>query len=477
MRKTYLEAEHVLVLDASLQCYDTRRIGVLETLARIFTAGWMHRLWTLQEGALAKKLWFQFQKEPVDIDKLVDQLDELYGEDIRAKGFTYDMREQKKAIRGKFRALQQGHDRVQLLSQSDLKYCWISEDLHALDTTLKYRSTSVASDEALCIGTLLGLPMDDLLEVPTTESARMGKVWDLVAWKYDGIPQEMIFWASPRMRVKGYRWAPISLLCWDQRLLLEQVPSRRNMHPRSGFLDQDGLLVQFPGFLVYARPWKSDITKNPFGEFGFGYNAENRFIFSGEDGRKYVVLNKLPEPPPTTEAERQRRRQNPGLKAIIHSGSAALIMKIYEFPPQYDPITGWDCTIVSIKRETDNILYVHTQSQGSVADLLSEDCILFDAAARLARGLREDPVMVTLVELMDDQTSLEYQNALKDLREEILQIVLEALEDVGLVRAARFWAAPCDFPAHEVLWLIVAELCFHDFVGIPLPLDQRWCVD
>lgn len=69
MRKTYLEAAHVLVLDSSLQCYDRRLTTVLEVLVGISNTGWMQRLWTLQEGVLANKLWFQFKDEPVELSE------------------------------------------------------------------------------------------------------------------------------------------------------------------------------------------------------------------------------------------------------------------------------------------------------------------------------------------------------------------------------------------------------------------------
>lgn len=55
MRRTYEQATHVLVSDASLKPYDSRSLGEVEMCARILTSRWMRRLWTLQEGSFAKK--------------------------------------------------------------------------------------------------------------------------------------------------------------------------------------------------------------------------------------------------------------------------------------------------------------------------------------------------------------------------------------------------------------------------------------
>jgi len=59
IRLVYQRAKHVLVLDAGLMAYEARAQDATEVLVRIFTSSWT-RLWTLQEGALAKSLYFQF---------------------------------------------------------------------------------------------------------------------------------------------------------------------------------------------------------------------------------------------------------------------------------------------------------------------------------------------------------------------------------------------------------------------------------
>lgn len=68
MKVPYTEASHVLVLDSSLDHIGNSGLHLTEIGLRIFTTGWMRRLWTLQEGALPRKLWFQFKYNAVDLD-------------------------------------------------------------------------------------------------------------------------------------------------------------------------------------------------------------------------------------------------------------------------------------------------------------------------------------------------------------------------------------------------------------------------
>ncbi|KAI9735787.1 MAG: hypothetical protein M1818_006396 [Claussenomyces sp. TS43310] len=86
LHKTYVEATAVLVMDAGLQLCDHREIHGVETLARLYTSGWMHRLWTLQEGGLAKRLFFQFKHEAIDLEQQYRELQATMPSDVRFLG-------------------------------------------------------------------------------------------------------------------------------------------------------------------------------------------------------------------------------------------------------------------------------------------------------------------------------------------------------------------------------------------------------
>ncbi|GME22954.1 hypothetical protein TRIVIDRAFT_227713 [Neofusicoccum parvum] len=71
IRWVYAKAEKVLVLDPSLY---THHVGSCEeALIRIRYSLWKRRLWTLQEGVLAKQLCFKFWDEIVALDELLEQ--------------------------------------------------------------------------------------------------------------------------------------------------------------------------------------------------------------------------------------------------------------------------------------------------------------------------------------------------------------------------------------------------------------------
>jgi hypothetical protein len=60
MRRTYEDAYAVLVLDSWLQSLAIKGLSDTEILLRIVCSAWNSRPWTLQEGALANTLFFQF---------------------------------------------------------------------------------------------------------------------------------------------------------------------------------------------------------------------------------------------------------------------------------------------------------------------------------------------------------------------------------------------------------------------------------
>ena len=141
MRNIYEQATCVLVLDASLQFYESENMGPEETCARIFLSGWMRRLWTLQEGTLPaakKRLWFQFRDQALNLHSLRQQVANIFNNDWSRRGMATD-------ILGRMRIFL-------TFFQNDM-----GADLAMVDRAFRHRSVSVPSDEPLLIGTLLGL--------------------------------------------------------------------------------------------------------------------------------------------------------------------------------------------------------------------------------------------------------------------------------------------------------------------------------
>lgn len=67
MSLIYAGAKEVLVLDDELHHIDTKNEPVELLHARAYFSKWNSRSWTLQEGALAQKCYFQFRDKPVQV--------------------------------------------------------------------------------------------------------------------------------------------------------------------------------------------------------------------------------------------------------------------------------------------------------------------------------------------------------------------------------------------------------------------------
>ncbi|KAL8948837.1 MAG: hypothetical protein Q9222_005010 [Ikaeria aurantiellina] len=201
MHRTYAQATHVLVLDASLGNIDVPAMSTYEACTRIMLSSWMRRLWTLQEGALpaespeARKLYFQFGDKSICSRDLLAKVSRAWFASSKHKGLAGDILKRL----GSFTSL--------LLRNSD----YPGADLATITSALQYRSVSVPSDEPLLIGSLLGLDVARILD-DGDGPARFHRLWHLMPFAVGGIPKDIIFRVGPRLTDKGMRWAPSSLL-------------------------------------------------------------------------------------------------------------------------------------------------------------------------------------------------------------------------------------------------------------------------
>lgn len=243
LRKTYLEAAHVLVLDAGIQSVAEGEIEPHEALLRIETSAWTQRLWTLQEGVLAKRRWFQFRNGPVDIDSLNPRLEQDAKVDLRAFQLRGDIDSQKWWM--KLRGF--SGDESQPKKNAD-----IGMDLYSLDGAFQHRSVSVPSDEPLCICTLMDLPVIKVLEGRSDVYSRMAKVWELIASKYGALPSAIIMLGFPKVDLEGFRWAPKTMLAESVNLPGSQLVSRGSRWSDSKLakVTNHGLQMRAPGYLL-----------------------------------------------------------------------------------------------------------------------------------------------------------------------------------------------------------------------------------
>ncbi len=75
MAETYRNADAVLVIDSGIRSCSLSA-PLEERLLHIISSGWMQRLWTLQEGLLARKLIFEFADGFATLDELIPTQEE-----------------------------------------------------------------------------------------------------------------------------------------------------------------------------------------------------------------------------------------------------------------------------------------------------------------------------------------------------------------------------------------------------------------
>ena len=72
LREPYMFASHVLVLDRTIEMIHSAELNFIDVMAYLTCSNWIGRLWTIQEGRLGKRVWFQFQDQAVDLSVLLE---------------------------------------------------------------------------------------------------------------------------------------------------------------------------------------------------------------------------------------------------------------------------------------------------------------------------------------------------------------------------------------------------------------------
>ena len=117
--------------------------------------------------------------------------------------------------------------------------------LRLLEKATRFRQTSRAKDEAVCLAHILRLSNSQqaaILEAPT-DSGRMLAFWFCLG----EVPPEIVFWGCTKLSKKGFRWAPRSLLSVDDIAL---TPDHKRVLARTC---SAGLQIEDPAWLFELR--------------------------------------------------------------------------------------------------------------------------------------------------------------------------------------------------------------------------------
>ncbi|KAL8961202.1 MAG: hypothetical protein Q9193_002204, partial [Seirophora villosa] len=279
MYRTYESASVVLVLDRGLTSHREGRTSVIQECLRVATSRWMTRLWTLQEGALpAKKnrLWFQFTKTARPLSFLLDRLFEVFSTDIHWRG-----------------VIKRIFDRLNTFTSlfKNANFESRGTDLGRVSRGLLYRSVTVPSDEPLLIATLMGLDLSRILACKPRK--RMIILWRMIATAPSGVDKDFLFHMTPKLKRRGFRWAPQSLLFAnisfrpvagepEDRAILAKVDNTK------------GLVAQLAGLRISIARCANGL---PGYLAGFdsqprGHSDRYNILLKGRQGSWYIVVHR-----------------------------------------------------------------------------------------------------------------------------------------------------------------------------------------
>jgi hypothetical protein len=326
MRETYAGADKVLVIDSYLETFDSKGMTDFEQALRITCTGWTRRLWTLQEGALAKAIYFQFADAAINGDDLFERLmrPPIAYKTIPIIHSWWEIR----------------------LSWNDHSIIG-NEFIWMLYRALRFRTASVSTDEPLCLSTLTGVDLKEIIKEKKED--RMRRFWELMPQ----LSTALLYWDGPRLKDAGYRWAPASLLCASPEAFLASSPKQIREAKEASRTD-NGLILTSPG--IRLGKWTAAIRKG--------------FSFKYDDSWYYVTLVRDVEPPRSFDGGTEMVGRVEGwdsqvLALLTHSPLQECFedpnFQYLEMPPS--------CALISIYRATSDMLFATFESVGVIRRL------------------------------------------------------------------------------------------------------------
>ncbi|KPI44256.1 uncharacterized protein AB675_8790 [Cyphellophora attinorum] len=231
LRDPYVLAVNTRVVDSYLERQEASGASSTELIARVSACGWTQRLWTFQEGRLPKQVWFFFKDKCVNLWNEVD-------------GWRDTFRRIPPLASHEVELMVMANHTATTIYPGLFQVVGISS-VTVLRGALKTRSTSVQTDEALCLASILELDMRPILDAPP--EARTQVFWSLVP----KVPTGLALSRSRRkLSMRGFRWAPESFMGqmrqadWGGPLGIDSAYDAR--------VAAHGLVVSLPALLFAA---------------------------------------------------------------------------------------------------------------------------------------------------------------------------------------------------------------------------------
>ena len=190
MIQTYQNATGVILLDQGLRSLSKNRSD-LEIGWSVFASGWFGRLWTYQEGYLARWVEMELHDGMVNLYALIQRLYRL----------CYDMPQGNPFPSVFVPSLLAMLQKVRPLDSRTHQRPW-SKRLVDLFNALIRRQTSRPTDQFLVIGLLLGVDIRPGMALQGEER------WKDLYLRIKKMPWAVVFDQRPKMATSPFRWAP-----------------------------------------------------------------------------------------------------------------------------------------------------------------------------------------------------------------------------------------------------------------------------
>ncbi|MCJ1377943.1 hypothetical protein MMC17_001039 [Xylographa soralifera] len=450
MKNIYKNASHVLVLDLSLQAYNVEEMCMFEACSRVFSSPWLRRLWTLQEGAFAKSLLIQFRDRPITLAEIFTSLKDTFKSEVcQDRELVYDLAPHYRAF-------------------SNYVGDQAKVDLRLVSKALRYRSVSVATDEPLCLANLFDLNVN----LATLETGRMEKMWQLLSLSHR-VPSGIVFFEGPKMKQKGYRWAPATLLGLEFRLESHTVsqsdlPECATLNPNGLVVDFAGILLSAPKPLAYLRPELQQSRE--------ALLARTIHIRHTHTGRWWFLSY-----PPHTDLNYMKRLQQRSLYLSLQEDLMPHAFILSPLPKRSHSIgVGRRGLFAAISEIVDGIHYV----QGRICAVLKEHTTAYQevlsVADYIARGLQQNEAtnLVPLVHQVKSQNDNESYLSVPNLTTKLEAAAHEAfenhpglkrnLEEISVAGSGEGYFVQLIEDLYQKRYAVMDEI---------LPETTKWCVD
>ncbi|KAK1249631.1 hypothetical protein MKX08_009634 [Trichoderma sp. CBMAI-0020] len=343
----------------------------------------------------------------------------------------------------------------------------VRPQLLTLQRALQFRTVSVASDEPLCISTLMSLDTKYIAAASDTES-RMTRAWELLSKLHGGLPPRLIFYADEVLSTPGWRWAPRSLLgssVKDPTIGFDERMLRLICAPDAlGIPTPLGLKVAFPGCRLVPLPLLPSLSLHPWPR---AINpSEDQIIIRHEESGKWYRINdwyRSKKLSSWTDDERAAfdKEKNDPLCREIDSGKSVLI---------YDERSR----VNNISEELNAGLRVH-RTRTVIMSVLSEEEVrmmtIFRDLASVVAAYQETSNLLTIKDL----DSEEWNNCMGKIKTKMREVVAEALSsNPELVETIKNTIGA---DVEEYMWAYIPKIFSHTIAMKEMSSEQIWVVD